>query len=269
MLTELGDPQRLAAGYADAPLYLIGPAFFLDYRRVLTALLVTIVPLVAAVVGIVGALGEASLQSVLFDAWSAAMTAALHIGIWTTLAFAVLERIPSQDRPRPRTWTPAALPEPPSRRARLGELIAVTVGFVLVTSLVLLAPVVSPAADAAGNPISVLSPQLWENGIIYVFIGLVMLSLGAAFARYYAPWSAPLAVGATLVDLAPPVMLIWLAASDRLVNPAFIEAVGWPPAAQEWINRGLIIIAILSIVSNVIEEIGRARRRRPVQKGQS
>ena len=43
VIAELGDPERLAAGYADRPLYLIGPALFLDYRRVLTALLVAYV----------------------------------------------------------------------------------------------------------------------------------------------------------------------------------------------------------------------------------
>src|SRR5262245_64492392 len=51
VLTDLGDPARLAAGYADRPLHLIGPAFFLDYTRLLRALLVTVVPAVAAVVG--------------------------------------------------------------------------------------------------------------------------------------------------------------------------------------------------------------------------
>jgi hypothetical protein len=49
-LTHLGDPARLAAGYADRPLQLIGPAVFLDYTRLLTTLLVAVVPVVAAVV---------------------------------------------------------------------------------------------------------------------------------------------------------------------------------------------------------------------------
>jgi hypothetical protein len=59
VLTELGDPARLAAGYAERPLHLIGPELFLDYTRLLRTLLVTIVPIVAAVVGLVQAVGEA------------------------------------------------------------------------------------------------------------------------------------------------------------------------------------------------------------------
>src|SRR5262245_8394752 len=45
VLTELGDPARLAAGYADRPLYLIGPELFLDYVRFLRVLIITVVPI--------------------------------------------------------------------------------------------------------------------------------------------------------------------------------------------------------------------------------
>ena len=55
VLTEMGDPDRLAAGYTGRPGYLIGPALFFDYKRFLTALLVTVVPIVVAVVAAVSA----------------------------------------------------------------------------------------------------------------------------------------------------------------------------------------------------------------------
>ena len=45
VLTELGAPARLAASYSDRSLHLIGPEFYLDYVRVLTVLLSTLVPL--------------------------------------------------------------------------------------------------------------------------------------------------------------------------------------------------------------------------------
>ena len=47
MLTELGDPDKLAAGYTDRPLYLIGPRYYLDWWRLLK-LLLWIVPACAA-----------------------------------------------------------------------------------------------------------------------------------------------------------------------------------------------------------------------------
>ena len=47
VLTELGDPDKLAAGYTDRPLWLIGPRYYLTWWR-LTKLLWAIVPACAA-----------------------------------------------------------------------------------------------------------------------------------------------------------------------------------------------------------------------------
>ncbi|MFC9686866.1 HAAS signaling domain-containing protein [Streptomyces sp. NPDC056948] len=49
VLTEMGDPIRLAAQYADRPLALIGPGFYPTYIRLLTVLLSTVLPVVTAV----------------------------------------------------------------------------------------------------------------------------------------------------------------------------------------------------------------------------
>jgi hypothetical protein len=262
VLTELGDPARLAAGYADRPLYLIGPELFLDYVRLLRVLIVTIVPITAAAVGLAQVLKGGSVGSMIGSIVSTSITTGVHVAFWTTLLFAVLERVPGLNRPLTGPWTPALLPEPPSRRARYGELIAETVTLVLFTTLILLAPRVSPESDANGNPINVLSPWLWESGIVYVFIALVVASLGVSFANhYYARWNAPLSVAATLVDIAPPLLLIWLASNKRIVNPAFVEAVGWSPAAADWIHSGLIVLAIFTVIHSVVEGVRRLRPR--------
>jgi len=259
VLTELGDPTRLAAGYADRPLHLIGPARYLDYTRLLKALLVTVVPAVAAIVGFVQVLEHGLTFDVIGTVVTAAFTAGLHVAFWTTLLFAGLDRIPDLRWPSAQPWTPAALPEPPSRRMRYGELIAETVALVLFTTLLLLAPVVSPETDAAGQPINVLNPWLWDTGIVYVYIVLVVASLVFSYAKYYAPRNTALVVVGMLVDLAPPFVTIWLAANNRVLNPAFIEAVGWSPSAAEWIDTGLIVLSIFTILHTISEAIRRAR----------
>ncbi|MFD8526655.1 permease prefix domain 1-containing protein [Streptosporangium canum] len=260
-LTELGDPARLAAGYADRPLQLIGPALYLDYTRLLATLLATIVPAVAAVVGLVRGLQGATAPRLIGDPLGAALTAGAHIVLWTTLLFAIIERTAAPRRTPARPWTPAALPEPPSRRARYGELITQTVLLVLFTTLVLLSPAVSTETDAAGDPIGVLSPWLWETGIVYLLIVLVIASLGFSFAKYYARWSVPLAVSGSLVLIACAVTLIWLAVNDRVLNPAFVEAAGWPQSVSQWIGTGLVVTSVGTLVHTVAEGIARARRR--------
>ncbi len=47
VLTDLGDPEKLAADYTDRPLWLIGPRYYLTWWR-LTKLLWAIVPVCAA-----------------------------------------------------------------------------------------------------------------------------------------------------------------------------------------------------------------------------
>lgn len=261
VLTELGDPARLAAGYADRPLYLIGPELFLDYTRLLRMLFVTIVPIVAAAVGLVQALGGGAVGPMIGTTVGAAITTTVHIFFWTTLAFAAIERTQAVRAPLTGPWTPALLPVQPSRLARFGELMAETVALVLFGSLLLLAPRLSPKSDADGNPINILSPWLWDTGFVYVFIALVVVSLGLSYANHYARWSAPLSVAATIVDLAAPLSLIWLAANNRVLNPAFVEAVGWTPTVTRWIHIGLIAISVFTILHTIAEGVGRFRRR--------
>ena len=62
-LTELGDPYKLAPGYADRPLHLIGPALFPDYIRLLQVLYFIVLPIVVVVVFLVAAARSPSTAS--------------------------------------------------------------------------------------------------------------------------------------------------------------------------------------------------------------
>ncbi|GIG88191.1 permease prefix domain 1-containing protein [Plantactinospora endophytica] len=264
VLTELGDPDRLAAGYADRPPYLIGPALFVDYTRLLRTLLATVVPAATVGVALLRTVQGDTVTGVLGTALGTAITVAVHIAFWTTLAFAIVERVPSRRHPggwRPGRWDPAALPEPPSRRIRYAELVSETAALVLFSSLILLSPVLSIERDADGRPVGVLSPWLWDTGVVYVFVAVAALSLGFSYAKYYLRWNLALGIIGTLVNLAAPAMLIWLATTDRMLNPAFVEAAGWSPEVPRWIGTGLVVLAVLTILHSIGEAAGQARRR--------
>ncbi|MFC0528778.1 permease prefix domain 1-containing protein [Phytohabitans kaempferiae] len=260
VLTDLGDPARLAAGYADRPLQLIGPGVYLEYTRLLRALLVTVVPAVAAIVGLVQALDGGDASAVAGEAIGAALTAGLHVAFWTTLLFAAIERFPTPRALPVQKWTPEALPEQPSRRTRYAELIIETVATVLFSTLILISPRVSTEHDAAGDPIGFLDPWLWDTGVVYVFIGLLIASLGLSFTKYYARQTVPLVVGRALADIATALTLIWIAANDHLLNPAFVEAAGWS-AADRWTNGIIIAISIGTLLHAVFGGISAIRRR--------
>lgn len=260
-LTALGDPARLAAGYADRPLQLIGPALFHDYTQLLAALLASVVPLTAAVVGLVGALRGDQLLTLAGDALGAAFTAGVHVVCWTTLVFAVLERTAARRGATARCWTPDALPQQPSRRARYAELVTEVVVTVLFSSFVLLSPRLAFQRDADGDPIGLLSPWLWQTGFVYAFLALIAVSLGFAFVKHYARWSVPLAVTGALLDVAAALAMVWLVTNDRLLNPAFATAAQWTPGTSRWIGAGVLTVAIGTLLFTVLEELGRARRR--------
>ncbi len=253
VLTELGDPARLAAGYADRPLHLIGPAFYLDYLRLLTAILVTVVPAVAGAIAFVRILEGAAAGAVIGGALNTAITTTVHIVFWTTLLFAFLERTPNLRVAAARQWTLDELPQPPTRRARHGTAIAEVVMVALFATLVMLSPIVSTETDANGDAIGILSPWLWQTGVVYVFLGLVIAGLGVVVAKNYVRWSVPVAVSAVLLTIANTTVLIWVAANDRLLNPAFVDAAGWPAEVTRWINLGLIVTAVLTVMQTAIE----------------
>jgi hypothetical protein len=260
VLAELGDPIRLAAGYADRPLHLVGPAHYFDYLRLLTTLLATVVPIVAATAGLVR-VGDGSVTDVMGSALGAAVTAGVHIAVWTTVLFALIERVPALRWTSSRPWTPDDLPEPPSRRTKYGELVTVTVLLALFASLTLLSPVISTETDVHGEPVGPLSPWLWETGFVYVFIGLLVVALGLVYAKYYLRWSVPVAIAAALLDVACAVSLIWLVANDRLLNPAFIEAAGWSGDLVRTVEIALYALAAVTILHAVAEATTRTRRR--------
>jgi hypothetical protein len=261
VLTGLGDPARLAAGYADRPLHLIGPALYHDYTTLLAALLATVVPLTAAVVGVVRALNGDGPAAVAGDALSAAFTAGVHIVCWTTLAFAALDRLPRLRRGPARTWHPDALPPVRTRRARLGELVTLTAITVLFFTFVLLTPVVVTVPGADGRPVGLFAPWLWDSGLVYGFLALLLVSLGFTYARHYARWSVPLAVAGSLADVACSLTLIWLVADDLLINPEFAAAAGWSPGTVRWVGIGLIAVSIHSLLHTVTQALGRAGTR--------
>jgi hypothetical protein len=261
VLTGLGDPARLAAGYAEIPLHLIGPALFLDYVRTLRVLAATVLPLTAVVVGAVSVAQGEPFGDIIGAAVGTTLTTAVHIGFWTTLLFALLDRLPDVPKPLTGTWNPSMLPNPavkPGKGPGLAEVIGGAVGMVSFSTLILLAPRLSPEKDAAGNVINILSPQLWENGLVYVYIGLQLLTVGLVVASRY---RTRLAAAATAVGIVSAGLLAWLASTDRVINPAFAAAIGWSSDVTHWINIGLLVAAGLTILISLRDLVTRLIRR--------
>jgi hypothetical protein len=125
----------------------------------------------------------------------------------------------------------------------------------------LISPQLSPERDANGEPIGPLDPWLWETGAIYVFIALVLVGLATRYLRFYLRLRLPTAMAILLVDLAGAAAMIWVGATNHLVNPAFATAAGWEPVAVDWAHRGIVIGGLVVMVTSVVDAFMDYRRR--------
>ncbi len=223
VLVELGDPDRLAAGYTGQPLQLIGPETYPAYVRVLKALLVTAVPAATIVVATIDAIEGDSIGAVLGGAVWMAFIVATQVAFWVTFAFALVERGSGSDDVRRSLavdWTPDQLPDlPNSSSGSVGELVTNVAWLGFVGAAIAWQQFRSPVQDR-DDRLPMLDPDLWSFWLPLILV-LLVLEMGFEMVKYRAgSWSPALAtVNVALAALfAAPV--VYLAASDKLLNPA-------------------------------------------------
>jgi hypothetical protein len=218
VLNGLGDPAALAASFAERPLHLIGPRYYLAWWRLLK-LLLTIVPVcVLGAVALGQSLAGAPIGQIIGQSVAAGVTAALHICFWVTVVFAALERA-GADAGTP--WDVDRLPEPQETGAGRSDLVA---------SLSLLALAAAAIAwdgtlglvRVGGESLPFLSPALWPwaVGALLVLIAAEALLAGLVHARGH--WTTTLATFNTVLAVLFVSWVLTLLGRGILVNPALV-----------------------------------------------
>ncbi len=221
VLAELGDPGILAAGYADRPLHLLGPKYYLTWWRLLK-LLLWIVP-----VSVVGALvlglllSGATVGETIGQAVSVGLTVAVHVCFWTTLVFVVLERTGADTGVK---WDVDQLPDAQEDGAGRSELIASLV-FLGIAAVALLWDRVRGFVVADGEGLPILDPQLWPWWIGLLFALLVAEAVFAVVVFRRGGWSTGAAVVNTVLALAFLAWVLVPLVRGELVNPEFLAHV--------------------------------------------
>lgn len=262
VLRELGDPGALVAAYVDRPLQLIGPRYFLTWKRLLTLLYSIVLPITAAAVLLAQLLSGAEPGEIAAEVFGVVFALVVHLGFWLTLVFAILERSPgTQDVEQ---WTPDKLPEirDEGRAGRLGDLIASLVFLALFAVLIIWQQVSPPYFDGPDEAIPVLDPELWSFWVPY-FLLLIGLEMLFAVAIYLRGWHWPLAIANLVLNVAFTVPTLWLLATGQLFNPAFLDAVGWPWGEASGVTTTVLVIVFVGIaVWDVIDGMIKTVRRR-------
>jgi hypothetical protein len=237
VLTGLGSPRSLAASYTDRPLALIGPDLYLDYVRVLTVLLSTVVPLWFLIHGVTtfvaGSTALVSFGTALYGAIETGVTIAFVV----TLVFAVVERTRVGRSRAAAPWHPSRLPEVRDRRGYVAELVGGTIFLVVIASTLIV------LQSGGGGPIR---PDLWQSGAFYVILFYAIVSISFHVVTWYTGASVATAIATIVFQLLFAVPAIWLAASGRLINPDFFADGG-----SVAVIVVIAVVALLSLMDSV------------------
>ncbi|KQX06330.1 MULTISPECIES: hypothetical protein [unclassified Leifsonia] len=249
-IVELGDPLALAARYADRPLTLIGPEYYLLWLRLLKLLLAIVVPIAAVGIGIGQFVAGAPAGGIIGSMIGGAIQVTVNIGFWTTVVFVIMDR--SAKGAPMVVWSPDQLPEVPSptQRSALGQLVA-SVAFLVLLIVALVWQQFNPYLAGSGDSLPVLNQELWTFWIPW-FIAVTLAEIGFAFAVYFRGWSYPLAAVNIALNLAFTVPAVWLWVEGRLLNPAFVDAAARQTDenfAEAWQITSIIVVAGLVLIA--------------------
>lgn len=222
-LVELGDPYRLAAGYADRPLHLIGPELFPTYIRLLKVLYAIVLPCAAGGVTLALLLSKPdSVGEVMGPLWATIVGVTVHLGFWTTLVFAFIERGPKGRNDVIGQWSPESLPELPQRGdVKLADALGPAVFLVTMLGLVLWQHFLPVVRSDDGTPLPMLDEGLWSLWLPVLF-GIALIEIGFAVVVWrVGRWTVPLAVINAILAIVPAGILVWLFVTDRVIDPAW------------------------------------------------
>ena len=262
VLTELGDPARLAAQYSGRPLYLIGPDLFLDWWRLLKTLAIIITPLsfVGSVV-VRMALEPAEPAGAFGAAIGTAINVLVHLGFWVTLVFAIIQFNGTRRKDLGlQPWSPAMLPQVPRKsQVSLGDTIATVVLAAFFIGLLLWQRIGS-LMYLNGEPVLVLQEGLWSFWLPYVIV-LLVIEAGFAVVLYLAGrWTYAFAAVNTVLALAFVVPVLWLLATDQVFDWAFLTNVDWGADASTWIAGITAAVVLLIGLWDIADGFLKARR---------
>ncbi|MEU4477297.1 permease prefix domain 1-containing protein [Micromonospora sp. NPDC023966] len=259
VLTELGNPEQLAARYTDRRLQLIGPRYFLVWWRVLRLLLTFIPAIVGVVTGVVKATVGGEPDAAIGAGIASGLQTAVQIAFWVTLSFAVLERTDTSLK-LPK-WTVDQLPEETRERQVTLVDAGASIVFLLTTIAILPWQHFQPWLSGDGSRLPMIDPALWSFWLPALIVVLVA-TMGLEIAKYRAGrWTWPLVAVNAVLNLAFAVPLVWLLLTDRLLNPALIERFAWlrEGGAEDVAQIATVVTAVV-VVWDVIDSAVKARK---------
>lgn len=243
-LIALGDPDMLVAVYLDQPRYLIGPRLFPTWKRLLRVLALTVIPTVAVAFVFAQMLAHRSFGEIVGSTFVTLITLTIHLGFWTTLIFAVLDRALAGG---PITeWAPESLPavtEPPRHQMRTD--VVANLSFIALFAFGILAhPLLLPFRGAAGETVPLFQPNTWD-WLKWYLIGMLVLEVVFWISLFLrGRWNYRFAAVRTTLSLAFAIPAAWALMNDRILNHELLGRSGWDDGAELIAPGGVVAVVL-------------------------
>lgn len=261
-LVQLGDPEVLAASYAGRRLQLIGPTLYPAYVALLKLVLATAVPAVAITLAVIDAFAGESIGDIVGGAVGVAFEVGIQVAFWITVVFAIAERTSDESVAASlRTeWTPERLPKLPQVRGSLGETITGVCFLALLGMLIVWQQVRPPVRTDDGN-LPVLDPDLWSFWLPVVLVVIVAEMVFEVIKYRLGGWTMRTAVANLVMGAIFAAPMVYLAASERLINPAVVEAiqVQWAEFDAAGAHLAIVVVSLVIWVWDSVEGFWKAR----------
>jgi len=261
VLTELGNPEQLAASYADRRLQLIGPRYYLVWQRLLRMLLSILPGAVGIIVGVVEATVHDNSGGAIGAGIVAAFQTVVQTTFWVTLVFALLERV---DAPlHLPAWSVDQLPDAPvDRDVTLADTCASIAALVLAIGFLPWQHFQS-VLPGDGRRLPLIDPALWTSWLP-VLLAVLVATLGLEITKYRARrWTWRLVAVNAALDLAFAVPVAWLLFAGRLLNPDLVQRFAWLREGGVDDVARVAVVAIAAItIWDLVDSAVKARRHR-------
>jgi len=179
-LEELGDPERLASTYLDRELALIGPRYYLQWKKYTFWLLVLVVPTIAIVSFIATIADSSSAWEAILDVIATAGTVGVQMVFWLTFAFFIADRYGKEPVEK---WKVSDLPESYgpdfSTKGAIGEVLVLA----LAAGLAFWAGWVRPSVTSGGERHPVFHEN-FDSWVLYAFGIAVLVEMIVVIVRH-------------------------------------------------------------------------------------
>lgn len=273
VLIELGDPRKLAENYSDSKSYLIGPQNFDKYLVVLKICIgavcigISVVTFISSIFS-----GAEDIVQIISYYISSLLSGAIQAFAWTTLAFAIAERIQVSESMKKsvsdeetKKWTLSDLPEIPKKHTAISwsDAIVNIVFTTVLMSIIMFRPSlfgVHIPKDGEVTVIPFLDVEVVKRFMILFGAIFVVSILKEVFKLISRRWTLKLSVFVAALSLVSAVLTIYIFAHPGIWNPDFAYELTTNfnlkfDILSVWSNTKMVFVTIIAVIYTA--EIGK------------